>query len=123
VKAYVLGDRILVDKFRRLVNNVFADALKKDWFAEPARLKSFSYAFLNIPSDRVILQCMVDDHCVYWPENITEYDFDGGDDDAEATLKAMKELPHNFLMRAMLRLGGVQMRRRCANCTAVLLRT
>jgi hypothetical protein len=102
--AYVLADRLLIDRFRRLVGNYFVNCLKRDWFQEPARFETFSYAFENIPSDRPVLQLLlVNDYCDYWPEG--KDDYDDSDPEDKANLRALNELPRAFLMRAMRRMG------------------
>jgi hypothetical protein len=103
VRAYVLGDRLFIDRFRRLVNNRFTDSQGTDYFAEPARFETFTYAFNNIPADRPMLQFMVDDHCDIWPE--LKDDYGDGNPEQKAILTSFNELPKAFLIRAMRRMS------------------
>jgi hypothetical protein len=113
MKAYIIGDRLLVDRFRRLVNNRFAEAFGYIHFEPPFSYRSYSYAFANIPPDRPILQYMVDDLCTRWPDDADEDALD------EASLQAFNDLPKSYTIQAMLRLGEYERnsdkarRRRC----------
>ncbi|KAH7084927.1 hypothetical protein BKA63DRAFT_484941 [Paraphoma chrysanthemicola] len=95
LKAYVFGDRFLVKSFRRQVNNTFVHHIGLGWFSLPTRYEGFSYAFANIPSDRPILQLLVDEHCGEW---------DKGDENDDTKLSAFNNLPPKFLIRAFRRI-------------------
>ena len=88
IKAYALGDRFLISNFRRAANNLFAELLPGFYFSDIQGRLSTVYALKNIPSDRVILQNLVDQYCYYW-----------ADDSGDYTLSAQNELPRSFLRR------------------------
>ncbi|KAJ4378281.1 hypothetical protein N0V86_005981 [Didymella sp. IMI 355093] len=97
VKAYALGDRILALTFRREANNtliIFGSCMG----FPSTLLPTATYAFANIPSDRSILQFLVNQFCKCWdPEYIINTEED-----------ALSELPPAFTVRAMKRLAHLR---------------
>ncbi|KAF2833633.1 hypothetical protein CC86DRAFT_12548 [Ophiobolus disseminans] len=85
-KAYVFGDRFLVPKLSRVVNNLFAETLNSCYYSDKPGLLSACYAFDKIPSNCIILQCLVDLYCAYYSPSRLGYD-----------LTAMDVLPLTFL--------------------------
>jgi hypothetical protein len=94
VKAYALGDRILASTFRREANNALID-VRLSMGVPSSLLPTATYAFANIPSDRSILQFLVNRFCYGWaPQYIADADED-----------ALSELPPAFTVRVMKRLA------------------
>jgi hypothetical protein len=93
LKAYVFGDRFLLPTFRQAVNNFFVRVLTDTCFLKPYRWLAISYAFANVPADRLILQLLVDECCNEWHEGI----------DTEEDFVAQRKLPAQFLLRVMRR--------------------
>ena len=91
-KAYVFGDRFLSPAFRRAINNRLSDYLRNHDLAGSTCWEVMRYAFANIPSDRPILQHLVDDFCRMHKEC---------HDDEEDDVAAQKQLPREFLLRVM----------------------
>ena len=92
LKAYVFGDRFLSPAFRRATSNRLSDYLRNHVLAGSTCWDVMRYAFTNIPSDRPILQHLVDDFCKMHDECHDEEDED---------IAAQNELPRDFLMRVL----------------------
>ena len=92
IKAYAFGDRFVVPKFCRAINNFFTDTLGYCYYSCPAGRRSTSYAFRNIPSDRIILQRLVDKYCASYAADAIGYGLEG-----------MGDLPVAFLRRVIHR--------------------
>ncbi|KAF2035560.1 hypothetical protein EK21DRAFT_53931, partial [Setomelanomma holmii] len=101
VKAYEFGDRFLSLSFRCQVNNAFAQAVNDCYFDAPTHYECLSYAFDRIPSNRPILQLLIDDLCTTWSELYDEDD---------TKLQAFRKLPPQVLSRSFLRLQEMRMR-------------
>lgn len=99
VRAYVLGDRLIIHSFRRLVNNVFANLLGFGYTMILARYQMIAYAFDNIPSERPILQGLVDTHCSERSNHVVRNRTCRDEDEA------LKVLSKDFLIRATCRFG------------------
>lgn len=90
VNAYVFGDRFLVPAFCHEANSLFAATMvEKSPYRNNERRQSIVYAFETLPSNRIILQLMVDDYCKYWEDEDTE-NYGG---------EAMSKFPPAFLRR------------------------
>lgn len=89
VTAYAFGDRFLVPHFRRIANNTFLELTKCPLSDEPVDHQLISYAFENIPAERILLQYMTDDYCGCWQDEDTNH-YSG---------EAIKDLPAQFLRR------------------------
>lgn len=92
VQAYVLGDRLLIPTFRRIINNIVVDTAPianehEIQFVLPAVERAYD----NIPSSRIILQFFTDEFCKHWS--------DEWDDDP----KALKQLHPDALVRILRR--------------------
>jgi hypothetical protein len=90
VKAYVVADRLDTPELWYGINSMFVEEL----VAVPPWYDSVIYAFANVPSERRLLQLMVDSHC----RNSTIIF-----DDLLEEKKLLPELPHEFLLRVMQR--------------------
>jgi len=60
IKAYALGDRLLAPAFFRAVNNLFAITSEGSFYYGQDDRRSITYAFENIPLDRVIIERLVE---------------------------------------------------------------
>jgi hypothetical protein len=89
IKTYSFGDRFAVSAFSRASNNALAQTNLSGYYFSFG-IESTAYAFKNIPSDRVILQRLVDWYCACWRATSSQFD---------ATTLA--SLPDAFLRRAM----------------------
>jgi hypothetical protein len=87
LKALVFGDRFMVPKFYREVNNRLIERL----IEMPSSYANIIYAFDNLTAKKPLLKVLVDAHCDFWEP--------GRDDDADIALKA--KLPREFLLRVM----------------------
>lgn len=93
VKAYVLGDRILVPTFRRKINNLFVGLPNYVTKYPTDLLPIVTYAFANIPGDRTILQYLTNKFCDRWcPEWNSDNDHN-----------ALGKFPPTFTIRVMKR--------------------
>jgi len=93
IQAYAFADRFMIPTFRRVVNNNFVDNIGGSQPLEVYNMLPLAKeAFKTLPSNRPILQYLVDLHCKLWT-NCCE-------DDPES----VKELPPAFTLRAMRRL-------------------
>lgn len=96
LKAYVFGDRFLSDAFRCAVNAMLARAIEEDFYVKADRNHlAIVFAFVNIPAERPILQCFVDDFCQYWTES----------SDTEGEAEALRDLPPAFMACVARRLA------------------
>ncbi|KAH4412453.1 hypothetical protein HBH92_112180 [Parastagonospora nodorum] len=80
IKAYAFADRFLAHEFRRTINNNVAEQMRlKDNFLVSDILAMARIAFSSIPSDRPLLQLIVDEHCTFWkncceePSRLTDF--------------------------------------------------
>jgi hypothetical protein len=92
IKAYAFADRFDISGFSRAINNCFAKTME-DVFCYSARASGrplTKWAFENIPSDRVILQRLVEDYSQHY--NSANVGYEAG---------AMEELPMTFLRRTI----------------------
>ncbi|CAO2658682.1 Nn.00g064050.m01.CDS01 [Neocucurbitaria sp. VM-36] len=94
LKAYAFADRFLVPEFRRAVNNSLVDDIQEwKWMIPLSEMSGLAQeAFANIPSDRPILQFLVD-----------KAGF-GAAECYEAFGGSMDDLPRAFLQRLIRRL-------------------
>lgn len=93
VRAYVLGDRILVPTFRRKINNLFVGLANYVTKYPTDLLPIVTYAFANISGDRTILQYLTNKFCESWsPEWNTDNDHD-----------ALGKFPPTFTIRVIKR--------------------
>ncbi|KAH4107729.1 hypothetical protein HBI56_169460 [Parastagonospora nodorum] len=94
VQAYSFGDRFLVPNFRRTMNEAFVDMMVADVLPDPSKVDDLVvWAFENVPSDRPLLQLLVNQFCDDWnnfPVSATE-------------IEALKTLPGSFLARVVTR--------------------
>ncbi|KAJ8111033.1 hypothetical protein OPT61_g6274 [Boeremia exigua] len=95
LRAYVLGDRLLAEEFRRLTNNHLVEGDSTVGFNPMESLPSIEWAFENIRSDRSILQYLANEFCNNW--------FPEGDDTDD--IDALSKLPTKFVLRLLRRLG------------------
>ncbi|KAF2127350.1 hypothetical protein P153DRAFT_344937 [Dothidotthia symphoricarpi CBS 119687] len=91
IQAYAFGDRFLVPAFRRAVNNDLVTFIKELYVEIEDMVAMAQEAFATIPSDRPILQLLVDDHCDYWYQR------------HEGDAALLDKLPQAFLVRVMRR--------------------
>lgn len=91
VKAYAFGDRFIATDFRRAVNNHFEYNLYDKEFGDGLRIAA-AYAFKNIPTNRSIVQCLVDNLTDAWAHS-----------DEEFGLHMQEELPCECIRRIMAR--------------------
>ena len=81
IKAYVFADRFLAPEFRRTINNnVVVDIEFCSIFPEVSEILAMArIAFSSIPSNRPLLQLLVDQHCTFWkncceePSRLTDF--------------------------------------------------
>ncbi|KAH4037024.1 hypothetical protein HBI25_055030 [Parastagonospora nodorum] len=81
IKAYAFADRFLAPEFRRTVNNNVMEQMRLDHnFLEVSDILAMArIAFSSIPSDRPLLQLIVDEHCTFWkncceePSRLTDF--------------------------------------------------
>jgi len=92
IKGYAFGDRFCAPGFCHATSNFLAGTFKGYFDSSDQLCLSTSYAFDNIPSDRVILQSFVDDYCLWW-----------SDADHDCSLDVQERLPSAFRRRAMKR--------------------
>lgn len=92
LKAYIFADRFFFPEFRRAANNNFVDLIQSNVVGAHDMLDLAKEAFANIPSNRPILQLIVDDHCAWWSQC------------CDNNTDLWMELPPAFLVRAMRRL-------------------
>lgn len=100
VKAYVLADRLLAAPFRRAVNNSLVDTpLTKELSYHPdSLLPVISSAFENVPSDRPLLQRLVDIFCFHWEQS----------EDEDKDDCALNNFPRAFVLQALRRFSQVR---------------
>jgi hypothetical protein len=72
-KACVFGDRFVAPSFERAASNYLALAIQQHIYIEAIDQQDLIYAFENIPADRVIVQCLVDEFCVSWNDDVDIY--------------------------------------------------
>lgn len=92
IKAYAFSIRFVVPPFGRALVpglNYLCDGY--EWSDARAR-KAITYAFDNIPADRIVLERLVENYCF----NCSRYDKD-------YSLAAFQELPAAFARRVMMR--------------------
>ncbi|KAF2833615.1 hypothetical protein CC86DRAFT_278529, partial [Ophiobolus disseminans] len=110
LKVYVLADRFLALQLREKVSRFLTTVANFPTLDEPRGSEISRYAFNNIPSDRPILQHLVDHFC--------RKDFENRGEGKDA-IDAQNQLPREFLMRvtrsfAKLRdLTAAKMSKRC----------
>lgn len=110
IRAYAFGDRYLSPVFRRAANNQFTDDLGRIFWVGGPHRQSVAYAFANIPSNRVILQRLVDDFCDGWDENYLD-DY-GADAMNELPPAFPRRMPQCFIERGQI-LARIPHKKRC----------
>ncbi|KAF2709295.1 hypothetical protein K504DRAFT_271438 [Pleomassaria siparia CBS 279.74] len=98
IKAYVFGNRFLAHRFCRAVNNSLVDSAFQE--CSSFYYEEIIYAFENLPTGSRILTLLVDIQCAFW-NGSSDRDFGG-----EIELRA--QLPHDFLIRYMIRHGRIK---------------
>lgn len=106
LKAYAFGDRFLSPSFRGVVNSMIGELVYSLCFDPSDVAETIGWAFANIPSDRPVLQLLVNQFCNDWTDN---NDSDDDDDDAVDALSvcnivALRQMSVLFMVRAFLRL-------------------
>lgn len=91
VKAYSFGERFIVPDFRRTMNEALVNNFAQNTFRPDVMLLLADYTFENIPSDRPLLQLLVDNFCKHW--NVR--------DDDKGDTEALEKLPRKFVTRAL----------------------
>jgi hypothetical protein len=91
-QAYCFGDFIIAPGFRRAMNKAIVDAIDGEP-ASPSRFRPLiDYMFANIPSDRPVLQLLVDEFINSW---------DAKKDDAD-DMQCWSGLPRAFVTRMLV---------------------
>jgi len=94
VQAYLFGDRFLIPTFRRTINEAFVGMIATDDMADLPNVNDLVvWAFENIPSDRPLLQLLVNQFCDGWEDLPVR----------AAEMEALKTLPGSFLARVVTR--------------------
>jgi hypothetical protein len=97
IEAYSFGDRFAVPAFSRASNNVSAQNEPTVHYFGYGGKQLPIYAFKNIPSDRVILQHLVDWYSQTWDVRFSQFN-----------AYELAQLPLSFLRRVMQRLHELQ---------------
>ncbi|KAJ4361298.1 hypothetical protein N0V95_002000 [Ascochyta clinopodiicola] len=93
VQAYVFGDRFQALGFKDAVHRS-----EFHWIVAPYEI--IIYAYNNLPEDDALLQEMADTQCSSWTPYM----------DREKEIEDRKKLPIDFLIRVMIRFGGLASR-------------
>ncbi|KAJ4361299.1 hypothetical protein N0V95_002001 [Ascochyta clinopodiicola] len=91
-KAYVFGGRFQSPAFQKAVYKTILDELDDLPFYE-----AVTWAFANLPAEDPLLQLMVDANCHSFSK----------ESDSPQEVEDRKQLPHEFLVRVMLRYGDL----------------
>ncbi|KAI4937144.1 uncharacterized protein J4E92_001871 [Alternaria infectoria] len=94
-KALVFGDRMLSPLFYRMVRDSLIDHL----IEQTAYYEAVSYGFAHLPKDHAILDLFVESHCRVFG--------DSSDTAGNGELELRASLPHDFLMRVILRYSQI----------------
>jgi len=89
--VYALGDKLGAPQFQQAVNNSFIDY----WFPYCVGYELIISAFGKLHTTCPILAYMVDSQCSRWYEEM--------DTGNEEEMKLRSKLPHDFLVRVMIR--------------------
>lgn len=111
VKAYGLGDRFLDVGFQRAMNEAIAKDVKWELTFPTDMVSIIEWAFENIPSDRPLLQLLVNYFCHTWNE---------AEDDNE-NAEALKLMPCAYSARVMRRLAEMRREDTLQHSTACYL--
>jgi len=98
IKAYVFGDKFLATGFRQDVHRKFSNLLSGYCLTLPGGCQVIEYAFNNVPSDRVMLQHLVDDYCSQWDETQLDH----------VSVRIPKWLPRAFPVRVERRFAELR---------------
>jgi hypothetical protein len=97
LKAYALSDRILAHGFKKAVRcqivSQFANRKHIPWY------HAIIFAFANLPPNDLVLTLLVNAHCRDYQTSF--------DNDAYGELERRAQLPHDFLLRVMVRYGAI----------------
>jgi hypothetical protein len=99
-QAYSFGDRFLIPSFRITVNQLFVDAISKEWLHPTSVLDLATWTFEHIPADRPLLQLLTNQFCEDWQWDAIDC---AEMKDKKAVAKALKALPTAFVVRTMRR--------------------
>ncbi|KAI4652306.1 hypothetical protein J4E93_002505 [Alternaria ventricosa] len=94
-KALAFGDRMLSPLFYRMVRDSLIDHL----IEETAYYEAVSYGFAHLPKDHAILDLFVETHCRVFG--------DSSDTAGNGELELRASLPHDFLMRVIIRYSQI----------------
>ncbi|KAI4628617.1 hypothetical protein J4E83_003170 [Alternaria metachromatica] len=94
-KALVFGDRMLSPVFHKTVR----DSLVEHIIEWAVYYRAVIYAFLNLPKDHAILDLFVEVHCREFQDSL--------DTVGNGELELRASLPHDFLMRVIVRYSQI----------------
>jgi len=94
-KALVFGDRMLSPLFYRMVRGSLIDHV----IEKSAYYEAVSYGFARLPKDHAILDLLVEMHCRAFR--------DSSDTAGNGELELRTKLPHDFLMRVIIRYSQI----------------
>ena len=93
-KVYSFGDRFIAPAFRRAMNEVAVDYVRSLMLSPSNILELTRWAFEHIPSNRPLLQLLVNQLCQDWYDD---------EPDMKGSIKALRELPATFVGRVIQR--------------------
>ncbi|KAH7389503.1 hypothetical protein DE146DRAFT_791525 [Phaeosphaeria sp. MPI-PUGE-AT-0046c] len=97
LKAYAFGDRFLIPPFRRAMNQAVQEGVRATAMHPEVMVNFITWAFENIPSDRPVLQLLVNEFCQDWTVP------DSDNDTQTLDFVALRDFSSAFTFRAMLR--------------------